>query len=229
VIIVFFKILGINQDIYNIIQRIQTKLYTKMRKWPNLQLSIAIIFMMTLILSCGKKKGTESASGEDTTSMAGNQTTQQNWIDDSELHKLSNTWVDSADAGEVSSTWTEDAFADKLASSPDLNNSWVDESGETVYKKGDVPPEFVGGQQSLFDYLKANIKYPSDVEKGTVYVAFIIGEDGAVRDVRVYKGMKESMDKEARRLIEGMPLWDPGMVDGKPANVVYGLPIIFRP
>jgi hypothetical protein len=210
-----------------IMSEFQTKLYTKMKKFLFFKVLTAIALSGLLILSCGKKKSAENTT--DSLAIAGNKMTQQTWIDESELGKLSNTWVDSADAGEVTPTWTEDAFADKLASSPDLNNSWVDESGKTIYKKGDVPPEFVGGQKALFQYLKDNIKYPSDVQKGTVYVAFIVGDDGAVRDIRVYKGVKESMDKEAKRLIEGMPKWDPGMLQGKPANVVYGLPIIFRP
>ena len=200
-----------------------------MKNNPWLSSIFIVAFFGLVFLSCGRKTKTETAMNADTTAVAGNLMTQQKWIDESELDKLSNTWVDSADAGEVSSTWTEDAFADKLATKQGLSNSWVDESGQTVYKKGDVPPEFVGGQKALFDYLKKNIKYPPDVQKGNVYVAFIISENGSVRDVRVYKGVKESMDKEAKRLIEGLPKWDPGMVNGKPANVVYGLPIIFRP
>jgi hypothetical protein len=198
-----------------------------MKKIRKLFLFLASVLILIWVVSCGRKKSTESAMS-DSLAVAENQMTRQTWIDESEMNKLSNTWVDEADTAEVSPTWTEDAFADKLDNSPDLNNSWVDESGETVYKRGDVPPEFIGGQQELFKYLKSNIKYPDDVENGNVYVAFIIGEDGAVRDVRVYKGVKESMDREARRLIEGMPKWDPGMVEGKPANIVYGLPIIFR-
>ena len=87
----------------------------------------------------------------------------------------------------------------------------------------------MGGREALFNYFKENIVYPDDVEAGTVYVAFIVGSDGSIRDTRVFKGVKESMDKEALRLINGMTNWDPGVIDGQPVASVYGLPIIFRP
>jgi hypothetical protein len=43
------------------------------------------------------------------------------------------------------------------------------------------------------------------------------------------KGINENCDKEALRLINNMPAWDPGMEKGKIVSSVYGLPIIFRP
>ena len=153
----------------------------------------------------------------------------QSWIDESEMDNLSNTWVDEGDKGQLSTTWTEDAFAEELNSEPGLANSWVDESGETIYRKSEVPPEFVGGKEALFNYFRDNIVYPDDVEEGVVYVAFVVGTDGDIRDARVFKGVKESMDREALRLINNMPDWDPGMNEGRPVASVYGLPVIFRP
>lgn len=183
--------------------------------------------------SCNPKK--EKASEEEKVvaekeQQSGNdRQSSQSWIDDSEMDVLSNTWVAEDDAGELSSTWTEDAYAEELSTSSGLANSWVDESGETVFAKAEIPPEFVGGKEALFNYIKETIQYPEDVEAGNIYVAFIIGSDGAVRDARVFKGVKESMDREALRIINNMPNWDPGMIDGKPVASVYGLPIIFKP
>lgn len=155
--------------------------------------------------------------------------TAQSWISEDDMDVLSNTWVDDSDRGELSNTWTEDAYAEELNSTGELANSWVDESGETVFRKADIAPDFIGGREALFNYFKENIVYPDDVEAGTVYVAFIVGSDGSIRDTRVFKGVKESMDKEALRLINDMPNWDPGVIDGQPVASVYGLPIIFRP
>jgi outer membrane biosynthesis protein TonB len=186
-----------------------------------------------IIWSCGakKEKSAESESkaeiAEET--VASDETTSQSWIDDSEMDVLSNTWVAEDDKGELSSTWTEDAYAEELSASSGLTNSWVDESGETVHSKAELPPEFVGGKEALFNYIKETIQYPDDVEAGNIYVAFIIGSDGSIHDARVFKGVKESMDKEALRIINNMPAWDPGLIDGKPVASVYGLPIIFKP
>lgn len=170
-----------------------------------------------------KKSETKDEAATTEKSEAGNE-----WIDASEASSLSSTWVDEEDKGELSNTWAEDAFADESEGSS-LSNSWVDEDGETIYKKTEVPPEFVGGKEALFEYIKENIKYPENVQKGNVYVAFVVTKDGGIRDVRVVKGVNEGCDKEALRIIKNMPNWDPGMQKGKIVSSVYGLPIIFRP
>ena len=189
------------------------------------------VALMALSCTAKKDKTTESETGtsSDSELVASDSDMSQTWIDDSEMDVLSNTWVAEDDAGELSSTWTEDAYAEELSSPSGLANSWVDESGETVYAKAEIPPEFIGGKEALFNYIKETIQYPDDVEAGNIYIAFIIGSDGAVRDARVFKGVKESMDREALRIINNMPNWDPGLNDGKPVASVYGLPIIFKP
>ncbi len=191
-----------------------------------------VFIVFFYISSCGVKKdkqGESEASSVTTDETTSSQTGDQSWIDDSEMDVLSNTWVAEDDKGELSSTWTEDAYAEELSTTSGLANSWVDESGETVHAKAEIPPEFIGGKEALFNYIKGTISYPEDVEAGNIYVAFIIGSDGGIRDARVFKGVKESMDKEALRIINNMPNWDPGLIDGKPVASVYGLPIIFKP
>jgi hypothetical protein len=189
--------------------------------------------VLVLIWSCEAKKDKSAESTSDVVSAdetpTSDKSVSQSWIDDGEMDVLSNTWVAEDDKGELSSTWTEDAYAEELNASSGLANSWVDESGETVYAKAELPPEFVGGKEALFNYIKETIQYPDDVESGNIYIAFIIGSDGSIRDARVFKGVKESMDKEALRIISNMPNWDPGLIDGKPVASVYGLPIIFKP
>jgi len=194
-----------------------------------------ILFFLFIILlwSCTERKekasGTETEPPDQETTADTEGQLSQSWIDESEMDNLSNTWVDEADRGQLSSTWTEEAFAEELNTDPGLANSWVDESGETIFRKAEVPPEFIGGKESLFNYFKENIRYPDDVEEGVIYIAFVVGSDGSIRDARVFKGVKESMDREALRLINSMPDWDPGMIEGEQVSSVYGLPVIFRP
>lgn len=188
--------------------------------------SLAIV----LFFSCEKvrKESTETTSDTDTTALVAPANSSNTWIDSSEAQNLSNTWVDEEDKGELTNTWAEDAFSSELSTSSS-SNSWVDEDGETIYKKTEVPPEFVGGKDALFKYINDNIKYPEDVQRGNVYIAFVITKEGTVRDARIVKGINENCDKEALRLINNMPAWDPGMEKGKIVSSVYGLPIIFRP
>jgi periplasmic protein TonB len=60
-----------------------------------------------------------------------------------------------------------------------------------------------------------------------VVVQFVILSNGVVTDAKVLKGISESIDKEALRVIGVMPRWQPGKQNGKPVNVRYMLPIIF--
>ncbi len=193
-------------------------------------LAVVIVFFISCRQQQEKEKETPAHPElSETTGSEEDQSMRQSWIDESEMDNLSNTWIDEADRGQLSTTWTEDAFAEELNTDPGLSNSWVDESGEKIHADSEIPPEFVGGKEALFNYFKDNIRYPDDVEDGTVYVAFVVGTNGEVRDARVFKGVKESMDKEALRLINNMPDWDPGLINGEPVASVYGLPIIFRP
>lgn len=199
---------------------------------PHHSIISIVTAIMFVFFSCESKK--KPASNAATTpkaeaAPAGELVESENdWIDSSEAGDLSNTWVDEEDKGELSNTWAEDAFSEELEGS-NATNSWVDEDGETIYKKTEVPPEFVGGKDALFEYINSNIKYPEDVERGNVYIAFVVTKEGTIRDTRVVKGINESCDKEALRLIKNMPVWDPGMHQGNIVSSVYGLPIIFRP
>jgi len=183
-----------------------------------------------LLLSCekAKKDSTAASSEANTTALEAPANTSNTWIDSAEAQNLSNTWVAEEDKGELTNTWAEDAFASELSTSSS-SNSWVDEDGETIYKKTEVPPEFVGGKDALNQYFNDNIKYPEDVQRGNVYIAFVVTKEGSIRDARIVKGINESCDKEALRLINNMPAWDPGMDKGKIVSSVYGLPVIFRP
>jgi periplasmic protein TonB len=195
--------------------------------------AILVITAVFFIYSCSpaSKKESKSEESQDEITAAepsSDPETSNEWIESSDASKLSSTWVDEEDKGELSNTWAEDAFSEESEGSS-LSNSWVDAEGEIIYKKTEVPPEFVGGKEALFEYINKNIVYPEDVVRGNVYVAFVVTKEGAIRDVRVVKGINENCDKEAIRLIKNMPPWDPGMQKGKIVSSVYGLPIIFRP
>jgi TonB family protein len=92
-------------------------------------------------------------------------------------------------------------------------------------------PEFPGGQTGLFKYITDNTKYPENArkngEEGTVYVNFIVNKEGKVTQPKVTKGRSASLDAEALRLVNAMPLWSPGVQAGKPVAVQYTLPIRF--
>ncbi len=82
------------------------------------------------------------------------------------------------------------------------------------------------------DYLLKNLKYPEEAYKkgiqGRVFVSFVVGRDGNVKNVKVVRGVHELLDEEAKRVVETMPSWIPGKQKGIPVNVAFTFPLIFN-
>ena len=104
-------------------------------------------------------------------------------------------------------------------------------SSGQVYDIAEQMPSFPGGQSALFQYLSKNIQYPKLCEEhgiqGRVICSYIVEEDGSITDVQVRKSVHPSLDKEAVRVIQSMPKWNPGKENGLPVRVRYNLPITF--
>jgi TonB family protein len=103
-------------------------------------------------------------------------------------------------------------------------------SGE-VFTVVEQNPEFPGGLRELGNYLGRNIRYPSAAQRanvqGKVFVQFVVGVDGTIRDPKILKGIGFGCDEEALRVTLNMPKWNPGKQNGKPVAVQYNLPIAF--
>jgi TonB family protein len=93
-------------------------------------------------------------------------------------------------------------------------------------------PVFPGGEAGMMKFLQDNIKYPAEAKQagasGRVLTRFIINTDGSISDVEIYKSVHPLLDAEALRVVNEMPNWTPGKVDGKAVKVRYALPISFR-
>ena len=103
---------------------------------------------------------------------------------------------------------------------------------EKVYQVVGQQPNFPGGKEELFKYLAFNMIYPADAAKnkveGRVLVTFVIEHDGSISNVNVVNSVYPSLDKEAIRVVSGMPKWIPGKANGKTVRVKYTIPITFR-
>ncbi len=104
-------------------------------------------------------------------------------------------------------------------------------------KKGDVymivdeMPEYPGGQDALRSFISENITYPEDAKKagivGKVFVTFVVDIDGGVINTKIARGVDPSLDKEAIRVINSLPKWQPGKQKGEAVKVSYTVPIQF--
>jgi len=107
-----------------------------------------------------------------------------------------------------------------------------DKGEKFEYTEVEIMPEFSGGATAMYRYLAQNIKYPKDAAKqnisGRVFTTFVVCEDGTLCDFKVLKGLYQSIDNEAVRVIEGMSgKWEPGWQRGKKVKVKFNLPINF--
>lgn len=103
---------------------------------------------------------------------------------------------------------------------------------DDVYDMPEIEPRFPGGDEAMAKWIQQNVSYPNEAmemgEQGMVYVKFIVDKDGSVVNAEVRKGVSESLDNEALRVVKMMPKWIPGEQDGKKVRVSFTLPISFK-
>lgn len=105
---------------------------------------------------------------------------------------------------------------------------------EEVFVVAETMPSFPGGQDSLFQFLAANVKYPSEIQgeahiECRVIVQFVVSKTGEIVDVEVVRSSGyEAFDREAVRVAKSMPKWNPGKQRGTPVNVKYTIVINFK-
>ncbi len=93
-------------------------------------------------------------------------------------------------------------------------------------------PKFRGGDHNAFQaWIQRNLRYPEiAVENGIsgrVFVKFAVNTEGKVVDAKVVRGVDPALDKEALRVINSSPKWDPGKQRGKPVKVQFTFPVVF--
>ena len=86
-------------------------------------------------------------------------------------------------------------------------------------------------QLEIIKYVSSNTKYPPIAKsagiQGTVFVYFVVGKDGGVRDVKILKEVDSRLDAEAKRVVESLPKFEPGQQRGKNVSVQYPIPVKF--
>ena len=71
-------------------------------------------------------------------------------------------------------------------------------------------------------------KKGDEILRAAVYVSFVVEADGNVTNVTVERGVNDSLDDEALRVVEASPKWKPGVVDGKKVRTKIVIPVEYR-
>ena len=94
-------------------------------------------------------------------------------------------------------------------------------------------PSFNGGDANEFSkWVNSKLVYPEIAKEngvqGRVTLMFTVEADGRVTNVRVVRGVDESLDKEAVRVVSSSPKWKPGRQRDRAVKVTYTFPVIFQ-
>ncbi len=96
----------------------------------------------------------------------------------------------------------------------------------------DRQPCFPGGDNAMISFINNERRYPKEAYhegiEGRVLCSFIVNEDGSISHISVLRGVEESLNREAVRIISRMPAWEAGTIDDTPVPVYCILPIPFR-
>lgn len=95
----------------------------------------------------------------------------------------------------------------------------------------DIDAEYVGGNNEMTKKIQTEIQYP-EIDRalgnqGKVYVSFVVEKDGSVTNVKVIRGVSETLDREAERIVKTFPKWIPGKDKWGPVRTRVRLPITF--
>jgi protein TonB len=111
----------------------------------------------------------------------------------------------------------------------------TDTTKSKIFETVDVQAEFPGGIDAMRKFLVDNIimdsivKFSDKEMNNKVIVRFVVNKDGDVERAAIDRASTycPPCNKEALRLVESMPKWTPGIVNGQPVSMYFRLPIIF--
>lgn len=108
------------------------------------------------------------------------------------------------------------------------NSIFVEDS---VYMEAEIAPEFPGGLDAMFDFMRKNVNYPEEAREknmeGTVIVNCIIEKDGTISNIKTYQSRGDLLDEEVIRVIRMMPKWSSGMNKGEVVRTMMYIPMRF--
>ncbi len=186
-----------------------------------------LIFLLGLMFATMQACGPKTEMNEESEAMDAVETTPVASNDISVAERRANIEIARAELAEQRRIASEE-----LAKTTPF---YILDNGKLVYNKTETPPSFTGGENAMNQFLEDNLQYPQSAAdegvEGTVFVDFIVGENGVVREATVTSFTFDDIDPafktEALRVVNLMPRWVPGRQHGKPVDVKYSIPITF--
>jgi protein TonB len=110
-------------------------------------------------------------------------------------------------------------------------NVAVEDSKIYEFSSLESVPQFPGGMNKFYEYLRTTVKYPEMAREnniqGKVFVSFVVEKNGELTDVRVEHRVGGGLDEEAVSVLKRSPRWIAGIQNGHPVRVKYNIPLNF--
>jgi len=92
-------------------------------------------------------------------------------------------------------------------------------------------PAFPGGWDRFINFIKQKLTYPEraiarNIE-GTVEVAFTVGRDGTLTNIKVIKGLGYGCEEQIVKILENSPKWSPGISCNRPTALEETISVKF--
>jgi TonB family protein len=92
-------------------------------------------------------------------------------------------------------------------------------------------PKYPKGDAAMYKFLSQTVRYPANARQmgaqETIFVSFSIDKTGKVTDVKSVKNKSPELGFESVRTIKALPKWSPALLDGKPIEMTYVMPITY--
>lgn len=93
-------------------------------------------------------------------------------------------------------------------------------------------PYLIMDALSLRSKNSENLRYPEEAKKqsitGKVFISFVVGSDGNVRNVKIVCSVHPILDEECMRVVSSSPRWTPGKQRGKNVAVQFTFPVMLQ-
>lgn len=93
-------------------------------------------------------------------------------------------------------------------------------------------PQINGGAVGLQRFVSQNVNYPEycieNDEMGKVFLRFVVEPDGKITHIKIEKSASMYLDREAIRVIQSMPNWDPADCGETKIRTIARMPIVYR-
>lgn len=143
---------------------------------------------------------------------------------------------------ESTETTQEEAIKEEIVDVDEVDVDEVEEDVDVPFAVVESVPIYPGCkgsknelmqcfQTKLQAHINKNFQYPELAKElgmqGKVFVVFVVDTNGNVTRIRT-RGPDKSLENEALRIFNLLPKMTPGRQRGRPVNVPYSIPVIFK-